>query len=101
MYVREINIKNMAPNPFEYFSLRALRPPLVNVGWEVAVYIYVSVSRAVRINIKYESDNIEYRAGEFEKLSDYRILNQILRLSNYHRISDSEKTIGFAALIKL
>jgi hypothetical protein len=37
--------------------------------------------------------NIEYRIGEFKKLSDYRISDQGLNLSDY-RISDSEKTIG-------
>ncbi len=37
--------------------------------------------------------NIEYRIGEFKKLSDYRISDLGLNLSDY-RISDSEKTIG-------
>jgi hypothetical protein len=35
--------------------------------------------------------NIKYRIGEFKKLSDYRILDQGLNLSD-NRISDSENT---------
>jgi hypothetical protein len=40
--------------------------------------------------------NIEYRIGEFKKLTDYRISDQGLNLSDYLiiLISDSEKTIG-------
>ncbi len=43
--------------------------------------------------------NIEYRIGEFKKLSDYRISDQGLNLSDY-RISDSKKTIGCPPLCK-
>jgi hypothetical protein len=37
--------------------------------------------------------NIEYRIGEFKKLSNYRISDLGFNISDY-RISDSEKTIG-------
>jgi hypothetical protein len=39
--------------------------------------------------------NIEYRTGEFEKLSDYRISDQGLNLSDYRNY---KKTIGCPAL---
>jgi hypothetical protein len=42
--------------------------------------------------------NIEHQPGKFEKLSDYRIREESLNLSDY-RISDSHKTIGLPALL--
>jgi hypothetical protein len=43
--------------------------------------------------------NIEHWPGKFEKLSDYRIWEESLNLSDY-RISDTQKTINFPALLK-
>ncbi len=44
--------------------------------------------------------NIQYRIGEFKKLSEYQISDLGLNLSDY-RISDSEKTIGCPPLFIL
>jgi hypothetical protein len=43
--------------------------------------------------------NIVHRPGKFEKLSDYRIWEESLNLSDY-RMSDTQKTISFPALLK-
>jgi len=37
--------------------------------------------------------NIVYRTGEFEKISDYLMSDQVLNISEY-RLSDSQKTVG-------
>ncbi len=41
--------------------------------------------------------NIVYRTGEFEKISDYLMSDQVLNISEY-RLSDSQKTVGSPAL---
>jgi hypothetical protein len=69
--------------------------------WVVGMYMYnVRHNRTIGLWLSdcsffllSDYRNIEHRIGEFKKLSEYRISDLGLNLSDY-RISDSEKTIG-------
>jgi hypothetical protein len=86
-----------------FFSCRSWRPCVVVAGiftyfaaqLDILGFIYRTV---ILFYILSEYRNIEYRTGEFNKLSiNYRMSDQGLNLSDY-RISDSAKTIGCLAL---
>ncbi len=79
----DLNCCNRCPY-FSWWLCRMRHMALSDYGFQSVIFFcYRTIGKS----------NIEYRIGEFKKLSDYQISDQGLNLSDY-RILDSEKTIS-------